>query len=336
MDLFTHAGLGALCALSTPRRHKKISPWALVAAVGGALFPDVDFALFFIDPLAFHAYWHRSFTHSLIMLPLWGALVSSAVYVVSGRQQSWRFLYAYACLGVLSHILADLITAWDLQLLWPISDWRLSLGWVFVIDPWFSSLLLLGLLLAWRWPKAVGVSWLLLALWLGWLIVNKQEARHIGHEFAAKVDEPIEVEAWPQPFSPLNWKLIVSTEHGHWQAHAHLRSDASPLARWWPHPWLRDAAQAYEPLPDLSWHYHPRFSALGSTDAAEAVRAWNSDALKDFRFFAHYPARVTASNNNCYWFTDLLYVIPTQHPPFVYGACRTPDGQWESRRQSIW
>jgi inner membrane protein len=335
MDLFTHAGIGALCALSVPRRHRPNRRWAIGAAVAGAIFPDADFVLFLVDPLQFHAYWHRSFTHSLVMVPLWSALVSGILHLLSGRRQSWKALYKFVCLGIVSHILIDLITAWDTALLWPLSDWRLSLGWVFVIDPWFSTVLTLGLLLALRWPRAVAGSWLLLAMWLGWLTLNKQQAQTIAEAYAATLDSPSQVGAWPQPFSPRNWKLVVSTAHGHWQAHVHLHSSPSPLARWWPHSWLRDAAQAYQAVPDLSWQYHPRFSLLGGTDAAEATRAWNSDALKDFRFFAHYPARYPGGPDHCYWFTDLLYVIPTQKPPFIYGACRDQDDQWQLVRQPV-
>jgi inner membrane protein len=331
MELITHAGLGALSA----RTLKSRLPlrWSLGAAVLGAVLPDSDFVLLLVDPLSFHAYWHRSFTHSLVMLPLWGALPGWLLYRVSRRRHPFLLLWLYACLGVASHIALDLMTAWDIALLWPVGDWRVSLGWLFIIDPWFTVPLLAGLVVALRWQPAAWLSWLWLALWLGWSASNKQEARERAAEFATTLDLPARVEAWPQPFSPYHWKLLASTDEGHWQAHAHLGEQPSPLASLWPHPWLRGAAESYRPLGESSWEYHSRFA--GPKDDGDLARQlWRSNTLRDFRSFARHPARFRSDDTpECIWFTDLLYVIPEQRPPFIYGACRDEQGNWQRERK---
>jgi inner membrane protein len=331
MDLITHAGLGALSARTLKARLPL--RWSLGAAVLGAVLPDSDFVLLLVDPLSFHAYWHRSSTHSLVMLPLWGALPGWLLYRVSRRRQPFLLLWLYACLGVASHIALDMMTAWDIALLWPVGDWRVSLGWLFIIDPWFTVPLLAGLVAALRWQPAAWLGWLWLALWLGWSASNKQEARERAAEFATTLDLPARVEAWPQPFSPYHWKLLASTDEGHWQAHAHLGEQPSPLASLWPHPWLRGAAGSYRPLGESSWEYHSRFA--GPKDDGDLARQlWRSNTLRDFRSFARHPARFRSDDTpECIWFTDLLYVIPEQRPPFIYGACRDEQGNWQRERK---
>ena len=123
MELITHVGHGALSARTVKARLPW--RWSLGAAALGAVFPDSDFVLLLVDPLSFHAYWHRSFTHSLVMLPLWAALPGWLLYWLSRRRQPFLLLWLYACLGVASHIALDLLTAWDIALLWPVGDWRI-------------------------------------------------------------------------------------------------------------------------------------------------------------------------------------------------------------------
>lgn len=330
MDPFTHAGLSALSARSVKSRLPPL--WSLGAAVLGAAFPDIDFALLWVDPLSFHAYWHRSFTHSLLLLPLWSLLLAGLLYGLSRRRQPFFWLWAYVALGLASHIALDLVASWKMHLFWPLGDWRVALGWLFVIDPWFTGLLLLGLLASLRWQKAVWITWLGLALWVGGAVYHKQEARQAADAYAASLDQPAQGEAWPQPFSPLHWKLLVSSDEGHWQAFVHLGKGPSPLASFWPHPWLRGVAENYSSLANPQWHYHPRFS--GSSDnGALARQVWQSDSLRDLRYFLRYPVRYSVEDaSQCLWFAELLYTLPEQTPPFIYGICRGPDGHWDRVR----
>lgn len=331
MDPFTHVGLSALGARSVksglPLR------WSLGAAVLGAAFPDIDYALLWVDPLSFHAYWHRSFTHSLVLLPLWSALLAGLLYGLSRGRHPFVRLWGYAALGLAFHIALDLATSWPMHLFWPLSDQRLVLGWLFVIDPWFTGLAVLGLLASLRWQKAVWVVWLGLALWVGGAVYHKQEARQVARAYAASLDQPARGEAWPQPFSPRHWKLLVSTEEGHWQAYVHLGEEPLPPASLWPHPWLRRVAQNYSSLDNPQWRYHPRFAGP-SDNGALARQVWQSDSLRDLRYFLRYPARHPAGDaSECLWFAELLYTLPEQTPPFIYGICRGPDGHWDRVRR---
>ncbi|PAU88284.1 hypothetical protein CK507_06940 [Pseudomonas sp. WN033] len=336
VDTLTHAVIGALGARTLiaqrlPRR------WSLAAGALGGLFPDIDYLWFLLDPLQFHAYWHRSFTHSLLMLPLWALLLSVTLYLLGGRKQNGWLLYLGCALGLGLHIAADLITAWDLQLFWPLSDWRTSLAWIFVIDPWFSALALTALLLCWRWPHAGWLGAAPLVLWLIWSIQYKQQALELAQAFAQQQAEAAQVSVWPQPFSPRNWKLLVSGTHGHWQAHLRLGDSRSRLADYWPHPWLRSTAQAYQPHSALIWQFHPRFDSPQG-DGETALQLWHSEMLQDVRQFFSAPARYhqpDSSASHCLWFTDLIYSLPTQRPPFIYGACRSPSSFWQLSRQPV-
>src|SRR5215831_13742794 len=91
----------------------RIVTWALML---GAIFPDSDVLrdLFSHDRLLVVT-WHRSITHSLVMLPLWAMLLAGLTRALT----SWRKWEApsfaassgiYA-VGILSHILLDLVTS---------------------------------------------------------------------------------------------------------------------------------------------------------------------------------------------------------------------------------
>ncbi|HEV7799954.1 MAG TPA: metal-dependent hydrolase, partial [Burkholderiales bacterium] len=80
MDTLTHALAGALLARATaPREQKPDSlPLGRRMFVGfvAAAFPDIDFVTSYLTPLS-NIYHHRGITHSLILLPLWAALVAA-------------------------------------------------------------------------------------------------------------------------------------------------------------------------------------------------------------------------------------------------------------------
>ena len=72
MDTLTHGMIGALVGRAClPRRPGALTPaqGSLVGAFA-AVFPDVDYATFWVDPVQFLSVWHRGPTHSLLLVPL--------------------------------------------------------------------------------------------------------------------------------------------------------------------------------------------------------------------------------------------------------------------------
>ncbi|HZK13433.1 MAG TPA: metal-dependent hydrolase, partial [Desulfobaccales bacterium] len=148
MDPLTHLATGVICSQVLPAPSRW---WAALAGAIFAVLPDVDYFFIFWDRLAFIRY-HRGFTHSLLALPLFalaGALLGR--YLGGDRWFKPLFILGLAALG--SHLLLDLATSYGTQLFSPFSRRRLSLDWIFIIDPYFTALLLAGAIAALYWPR---------------------------------------------------------------------------------------------------------------------------------------------------------------------------------------
>ncbi|RUO29491.1 metal-dependent hydrolase [Aliidiomarina sanyensis] len=337
MDPVTHAALGALAGVGVQRLHARkthrlqkvtsMTPGqALWIGAGAGLFPDIDILTFLIDPLAYHALWHGTYTHSLLLAPLWAGLYAFGIYSLFHYFQrskarelpAFGLLFMVSLLGILSHIGADLLTAWDVGIGYPLFDQRLSFGLLFVIDPIFTATLLFALWGIWRQRKHIVIPALIGAIaWIAFAHVQKENAQAIGD---AALPEQTHIHAWPQPFSVFHWLLIQERDNGY--AVAYVRTQAnSPLQ--WPLHWMRQTATAYKPTDSLIWEVHL------TTPHAQARSVWEHQEFAMVRAFMTYPIYWETDADGCVWFTDLLFVLPTQPPPFLYGGC------WEDRQVRV-
>jgi len=171
----------------------------LVGAVAGA-FPDIDYVASWADPMVYLTLWHRSITHSLVMLPLWALLVGTALALMFGKRSEWRFVTLIASVSVVSHILADLITVYGTQILAPLSGWRASIGTTFIIDPWFTLIVLIGVVAGIR-KHALSVpafSLAVLVAYVGFQAILKHQALAIGKtHMLQEGSSAVRVEALP-------------------------------------------------------------------------------------------------------------------------------------------
>jgi inner membrane protein len=333
VDTLTHALSGALLARAllrpAPPGDALTRQRVWVAFLAGA-FPDIDYALSLVDPLLYLNL-HQGLTHSLVLMPLWAAPLARLAARWYGRP--WRDLYAAAVLGILAHIAADLCTAYGTQAFAPLSFARLSYPLAFVIDPYFTSIIALGLALSVYRDSPIPARLGLLALscYLGFLGLLRAEALAIAHGYTTGLAAR-DVTALPQPFTPLNWKLLVkdaaATLH-----EAHLRLPG-PLPAFGG-PLFPATTAAFRSGERLIFATYPRFGADPRwTGLAREV--WRQPGFAGFRRFARYPAlyRVDAVPGElCVWFTDHRFTLPHLAPPFRYGMCRgRPDAPWRLHR----
>jgi inner membrane protein len=127
----------------------------LVGLLAGA-FPDIDSLLGLLSPIAYLV-GHRGVTHSLVLLPLWAALLAWVFSGFGRRRDCIRPFFIISAAALAVHVLGDLITAFGTMLFEPISDRRFALSATFIIDLWFSGIALAGVLatvLLPRWPDA--------------------------------------------------------------------------------------------------------------------------------------------------------------------------------------
>lgn len=338
MDTLTHALSGALLARATapraPRPGAVTTGRRVAAGFFAAAFPDVDFALSFLSPEAYLLY-HRGATHSILLLPLWAALLAWVFARLDRGRVGWRAYFGVAAGSIAIHIAGDLITSFGTILFAPFSDRRFALDTTFIIDLWFTGIILAGLAasLAWRRsrvPAAVGLA--VLAGYVGLQAVAHRTAVDFGREYArANGLAAAKVSAMPRPVSPFNWMVVVEDGDEYRYAFVNVTRHAAPPPPGPAAGLLARLDAAYAPRSQAVWHRAERF---GPPASREAVRsAWHAAPLGFFRWFAAYPvlARLEAGDPaSCVWFRDLRFLTPGRDAwPFQFGVCRaSADAGW--------
>lgn len=343
MDLATHALMGAYAAhlapLGQPDRRSAaiLSPRErLLLGGAAAVFPDLDFIGFAVNPLRYLAQWHQGPTHSLLLLPLWALLLGGLFCTLLRRRPAWWQAVAISAVGLASHLLLDVITAYGTQLWYPLSATRVSLGLVFVIDPLFTGLIVAGLWVSVRSSGRRGLGgagMLLLCAYVGLLGAMKQQALRLFADTAGAAPSAADkLDALPQPFSPFNWKLIAVQGSSYRVAHVNLVGHRALLPAWPGLARLAAAAQAYQAPAQAAWQSRQRFGDEPHHQAL-AQPLWLRPEFTDFRRFAVYPALSSVADvagSRCVWFTDLRYDLPALPDTFRYGFCQdSPTAPWQ-------
>lgn len=146
MDPFTHGILGAITArLFARNNHPKLA--ALGGALGG-MAPDLDVIIRSADDSLLALDFHRHFTHALVFSPIGGAIVAAFLWLFCKSRLSFKALFFYCTLGYGLHGLLDAATTYGTHLFWPFSHARTAWDSIAIIDPVFTLILLLGLVLS--------------------------------------------------------------------------------------------------------------------------------------------------------------------------------------------
>ena len=275
---------------------------------------------------------HRGVTHSIVLLPAWALLYSWILAKLLREPGGWRALYGVTALGLLAHIVGDLITSFGTIVLAPLSDWRAAIGTTFIIDLWFSGIILAGLVLSAVFYRsrvpAVAAS-VVLAGYVGFQYVQRQNALDIGRNYVQQQQLPnARVTVHPRPVSPFNWTVFVSDDEAHRFAHVNLvRKEPRRYAPG--DGFIARIDSPYLPVEQAIWVTRRRY---GETDQALIREAWNSAELGFFRWFADLPAfDGLGEGSTCVWFTDLRFLTPGREGmPFRYRVCRAaPGAPWK-------
>jgi membrane-bound metal-dependent hydrolase YbcI (DUF457 family) len=178
MDTITHGIAGALIGKAVFRgedmfasqamNRGRIITWSLML---GAIFPDSDVIRdFFSSDKLLIVTWHRSLTHSLVLLPLWALLLAGMTRgFVRWRKweaPSFAALTAIYAVGILSHIFLDLVTSFG-TMIWSPLEWsRPAWDLIFIVDFTLTAILLVPQLLAWVYAHPEKVKGRAVGMWL--------------------------------------------------------------------------------------------------------------------------------------------------------------------------
>jgi inner membrane protein len=203
MDPLTHGLLGATIGVAAFGR--RLGWRGVAAGAVVSMAPDLDVVMNASGPMGEWLY-HRGMTHSLWFAPVVGAALGFAVGArregPARDRRSWTLLFV---LALLSHPLLDWCTSYGTQLLAPFSARRFALDAVAIIDPAYSLLLLLPLLVAAGWgvrsrgaSLTGGAALLLATAYLGYgLALNRVAEDRARAELAAEGMGAAEVRAYP-------------------------------------------------------------------------------------------------------------------------------------------
>ncbi len=333
MDTLTHGLAGALLGRAAAK--DKARPVVILCAAA-AMFPDCD--AFFMpghwfslhDTLGYLQY-HRGITHSFVLAPLFAAALAGVAKIFA-RKTSFPVLWLAAALGIASHIVFDWITSYGTMFWAPLSWGRHSLDWVFILDPFFTGILVASLLAAAIFrsrSRSIGLGGsLLLFAYLGFCAAMHGRALSA----ARRVFPGADVSALPQPFSPLRWALFGRRDDEVDVAYVHLGAPPGRLHRWGegiPRTGFGGVLTA------LSESYSSpetapieRFRANSADPAVSAARTF-SDSSVWFRF-ARFPVvslEPLGSRGTRLILTDLRFRGPWGRPAFQYEVVVSPRGQ---------
>ncbi len=254
MDSITQIALGAAVGEYVLGRRVG-NRAALVGAVCGTL-PDLDSFIPYADAVATVTF-HRSFSHSLLVLalvsPLIAALVARIYPQTASCGQWWKLVFWV----LITHPLLDFFTVYGTQLLWPLVMHPYSGSTIFIIDPLYTLPLAAGVLGALmlardsrrrRYRNIAGL--VLSSAYLAWTVAAKF---HIEDRARASLsgqgiaDEHLL--STPAPFNTILWRLVVMAEGGYYegylsvldaphqvqfQFYADEKSLLDPIAGHWP------------------------------------------------------------------------------------------------------
>ncbi|HYC48768.1 MAG TPA: metal-dependent hydrolase [Thermoanaerobaculia bacterium] len=339
MDTLTHALSGALIARATAPRTPRPDTLPLgrrmVVGFLATAFPDSDVLTSYLSPLSY-LYHHRGITHSFLMLPLWAVLLAAIFAVLWRKGPSWRAYVGVTACGLATHIAGDLITSFGTMVFAPVSDARYALGSTFIIDLWFTGIIVAGLLACAFWrssrvPAIAGMA--VLVSYVAFQTLLREQAIDFGEAYArSRGSDEVTVTAQPRPVSPFNWTVILQDRDGYRFAHVNLIRKTVPGEPGPDAGFIERLDAAYRPLSQALWLHAPRYGPAAD-DIAIAREAYEQPGFRFFRWFAMYPAAVGVENGSvevCAWFHDLRFVTPGRTAtPFRYGMCRRAGGVWQ-------
>lgn len=234
MDSLTQAAVGG--AVGEACFGRKFGNKAVVLGMLVGSLPDFDvFRHPFIGDVA-KLHWHRGISHSLFL----ALLVASGFYLLALYKRYKERLAGpilieekinplqwglFGFLAIATHTLIDCFTIYGTKIIAPISDFRIAFGNLFLIDPFYTLPLLLGLTGAffagrksrhkrafWNWTGII-VSSIYVVFSFGF---GSYAEKKLQHSLAEKQIVWSDWLTSPTPFNIFLWRGVAKTETGYW------------------------------------------------------------------------------------------------------------------------
>ena len=240
MDSLTQITLGASVAVAVSGRrigHLKAACW------GGLIgtLPDLDALVDLGDPIL-NMIRHRAESHAILYLSLVSPIFAWIMARVHRNRQGdmngpdFRNFLLMVWLVLMTHIALDFLTIYGTQLARPFSDEPFGMGSVFIIDPIYTTSLLLGVIAAIICTGASGRRWNAAGLAIGGvylcagLIIQQHVTGVAGNSMPSGAnDAKLLVNA--APLNTVLWRLLAVTPEHYYEGWYSIL-DNSPRISW--------------------------------------------------------------------------------------------------------
>ncbi len=234
MDSFSQFALGSAIAVVVMRH--KTAPWK-AALVGGlaATLPDLDAFYDYGDPVS-NMTLHRADTHSLFWVTLVSPLVAFIAAAAVRELGQFRRWWLAVWLALFTHPILDWFTIYGTQLLRPFTDQPYGIGSMFIIDPFYTLPLVIGIVVALilrsetGWRVATGAL-ALSTLYLGASVLAQSHVRGVAEESLQAQGHKVErLLVTPAPFNILLWRVVAVTPDGYLEGFRSLADSGTQMA----------------------------------------------------------------------------------------------------------
>ena len=252
MDTVTQMLFGATLAQAGFRR--RLGRRSVVAGAAVALVPDLDIAILWTSgPFPYWVH-HRGLTHSIFFAALAGPVFGWLLHWfaapkadASGRSTlpAWMWL---AILALATHPVLDVFTSYGTQILWPLTTHRFAIDALPIIDPVYSGMLIIALLVGVFAGRRMGLAQAagqtaLMAVTaytlIGWAL--NEQVRAIGREaFQGAYGTGSEITAYPLIFQPYYRRILATTPDAAYVGYYSVLAPA-PI-EWTVYPYEKSAA----------------------------------------------------------------------------------------------
>lgn len=236
MDSLTQAVLGGAVGYAV-LGNKVGRKAAIYGAVLGTL-PDLDVFLPYGGDVEAFTY-HRGFSHSflvhLLISPLIVWLISKWDQTAVTFKKHWFWL-VFLCLT--THALLDGFTVYGTQWLWPITEYPFGVSNLFIIDPFYTLPLLIGLIAIClpkvkpnRAAKINAYALVLSSLYIVWslgakIYIDKNveialQDRQIHSQYFGTT---------PAPFSTFLWRIVVMSQGQYYEGYVSIFDSPSEVS----------------------------------------------------------------------------------------------------------
>ncbi len=216
----------------------------------------------------------------------------------------------------------DLITSYGTMVLSPFSDDRFAWDLIFIIDPIFSGILFISLIMSILWKSSAmricQISLFLLTIYVFFCALQHQKAKELASTYTAKHGIQVEkMASLPQPLSPFRWVILIEDQDFVYQGFVDFIKRNREIG-----------TKGTSLLDRLHGQYRPPEKVLlraweKTIDLPWVDKAMDEKGVRFFFWFARFPVLKGVNSRNGRHrveFFDLRFYVVEDRIPFVYAV----------------